>query len=142
MEEVQFLKDPRLALAVGFYGESAEDYSGPRKEFFRLCLREIKAKYFDNGLKDHLSNDYSTIGLIMVLSTLQNGSVPRLLKEDHLQALFPSEEPSNPCISRLRFGFKTLELIKKEMVYLTSFTFLDPQKVQPCQEESWLSFSH
>ena len=38
MEEVQFLKDPRLTLAVGFYGESAEDYGGPRKEFFRLCL--------------------------------------------------------------------------------------------------------
>ena len=110
MEEVQFLKDPRLTLAVGFYGESAEDYGGPRKEFFRLCLREIKAKYFDNGLKDHLSNDYSTIGLIMVLSTLQNGSIPRFLKEDHLQALFSSGEPSNPCISKLRFGFKTLGL--------------------------------
>lgn len=110
MEEVQFLKDPRLTLAVGFYGESAEDYGGQRKEFFRLCLREIKAKYFDNGLKDHLSNDYSTIGLIMVLSTLQNGSIPRFLKEDHLQALFSSGEPSNPCISKLRFGFKTLGL--------------------------------
>ena len=64
----------------------------------------------DNGLKDHLSNDYSTIWLIMVPSTLQNGRIPRFLKEDHLQALFSSEEPSNPCISKLCFGFKTLEL--------------------------------
>ena len=107
---MQFLKDPRLTLSVGFYGESAEDYGGPRKEFFRLCLREIRAKYFDNGLKGHLANDYTAIGLIMALSTLQNGSIPRFLKEDHLQALFSSEEPSNPCISKLRIGCKTLGL--------------------------------
>ena len=107
MEELQFLKDPRLTLVVGFYDERAEDYGGTRKEFFRLCLREIKAKYFDSGLKGRLSYDYSTIGLIMALSTLQNGSIPRFLKEVHLQALFSSEEPSNPCISKLRFAFKT-----------------------------------
>lgn len=110
MEEMEVLKDQRLTLAVGFYGESAEDYGGPRKEFFRLCLREIKATYFDNGLKDHLAQDYSTIGLIMALSTLQNGSIPRFLKEDDLQALFSSEEPSNPCISMLRIGYKNLGL--------------------------------
>ena len=75
-------------------------------EFFRLCLPDIKAKYFDNGLKDHLANDYSTIGLIMALSTLQNGSIPRFLREDHLQALFSSKEPSSPCISKLQIGFK------------------------------------
>jgi len=110
MDEVQFLKDPRLTLSVGFYGECAEDYGGPRKEFFRLCLRDIKATYFDNGLKDHLANDYSTIGLIMALSTLQNGSIPRFVKEDNLQALFSSQEPSSPCIAKLRIGFKNLGL--------------------------------
>ena len=56
---MEVLKHQRLTLAVGFYGESAEDNGGPRKEFFRLCLREIKATYFDNGLKDHLAQDYS-----------------------------------------------------------------------------------
>ena len=29
MDEMQFLKDPRLTLSVGFYGECAEDYGGP-----------------------------------------------------------------------------------------------------------------
>ena len=67
MDEIQFLKDPTLTLSIGFYGECAEDYGGPRKEFFRLCLRDIKATYCDNGLKDHLADDYSTIGLIMAL---------------------------------------------------------------------------
>ena len=103
-------KRPQTNTCSCIYDERAEDCGGPRKELVRLCLREIKAKYFDSGLKEHLSYDYSTIGLIMALSTLQNGSIPRFLKEDHLQALFSSEEPSNPCISKLRFGFKTLGL--------------------------------
>ena len=114
IDEIQFLKDPRLTLAVGFYGECAEDYGGPRKEFFCLCLRDIKAKHFDNGLKDHLANDYSTIGLIMALSILQYDSIPRFVKEDHLQALFSSQEPSNPCIAKLRIGFKNLGLYQIE----------------------------
>ena len=29
MDEMQFLKDPRLTLSVGFYGDCAEDYGGP-----------------------------------------------------------------------------------------------------------------
>ena len=71
---MKFLKTPRLTLAVGFYGESAEDCGGPEKEFFRLFLREIKAKYFDSSLKGQfLANDYSTIGLI---STLQMAVSP------------------------------------------------------------------
>ena len=112
MDEIQFLKDPRLTLSIGFHGECAEDYGGPRKEIFRLCLRDIKATYFDNGLKDHLADDYSllTIGLIMALSILQNGSIPRFLREDHLQALFSSQEPSSPCIRKLQIGFKNLGL--------------------------------
>lgn len=110
LEEIQFLKEPRLTLEVGFYDESAQDFGGPRQEFFRLCLQEIKAKYFDNGLKDHLVDDYSTVGLIMALSILQNGVIPRFLKEEDLQALFSSEEPSDCCISKLRVGFESLGL--------------------------------
>ena len=110
LEEIQFLKEPRLTLEVGFYDESAQDFGGPRQEFFRLCLQEIKAKYFDNGLKDHLVDDYSTVGLIMALSILQNGVIPRFLKEEDLQALFSSEEPSDGCISKLRVGFEDLGL--------------------------------
>ena len=113
LDEIQFLKEPRVTLEVGFYDESAEesaeDFGGPRQEFFRLCLQEIKAKYFDNGLKNHLVDDYSTVGLIMALSTLQNGVIPRFLKEEDLQALFSSEEPSN-CILKLRVGFQSLGL--------------------------------
>jgi hypothetical protein len=34
----------------------ASDYGGPRKEFFRLILIEIKEKYFDKGIKTELFN--------------------------------------------------------------------------------------
>ena len=41
------------------------NYGGPRKEFFRLVLRAIKEKFFDNGLKNHLAEDYVIVGTIM-----------------------------------------------------------------------------
>ena len=44
--------------------QEAVDLGGPRKEFFRLIMIEIKEKYFDNGLRDLLSNDYKTVGVI------------------------------------------------------------------------------
>lgn len=43
----------------------AEDYGGPRKEFFCMCLKAIKEKYFDDGLLPHLAKAYHTVGVIM-----------------------------------------------------------------------------
>ena len=45
--------------------EAAEDFGGPRKEFFRVALSEIKKKYFDKGIREHLSKDCFMVGLIM-----------------------------------------------------------------------------
>lgn len=110
LEEVKCIENPRITLEVSFYGESAQDYGGPRREFFRICLQEIKAKYFDNGFREHLADDYTTVGLIMALSILQNGAIPRFLKEEDLQALFSTDQPSNPCIAKLQDGFDMLGL--------------------------------
>ena len=60
-------------------------------------------------MKEHVSEDYDTLGTILALSTLQNGPIPRFLKEEHLQELFFSESPS-PCIDYLRKGFRRLGL--------------------------------
>lgn len=49
--------------------QSAQDFGGPRKEFFRLVLREIKEIYFDNGLRELLSEKYYIIGIIFGMST-------------------------------------------------------------------------
>lgn len=110
LEEVSSIEDPQLSLEVSFYGENAQDAGGPRREFFRLCLQDIKQKYFDNGLKEHLSEDYKTVGLIMALSILQNGNIPRFLTEDQLQEIFISDSPKSNCLTNLREGFNKLGL--------------------------------
>ena len=99
----------RLTLEISFYGEKARDAGGPRKEFFRLCLKEIKEKYFENGLCELLAEEYEYVGVIMALSMLQNGPIPRFMPEDILQEVF-SETPPGPCTAALRRGFKKLGL--------------------------------
>ena len=42
----------------------AEEYGGPRKEFFLMMLKEIKIKYFDHGMRDDLEEDYYGVGLV------------------------------------------------------------------------------
>jgi hypothetical protein len=66
-----------------------------------VCLQEIKHKYFEHGLKPHLAKDYTDIGLIMTMSTVQNGSIPRFLSESMLQELFNADQPSE-CTANLR----------------------------------------
>ena len=56
-EELNDIENPRLTLEVSFYGEAANDAGGPRKEFFRLCLKEIKDKYFGNVLNDLIAEE-------------------------------------------------------------------------------------
>ena len=102
----------RLTLEVSFYGEIAKDSGGPRKEFFRLALREVKQKHFDDGFKVHLEEDYVMIGVLMALSILQNGPVPRFISENILQELFSVLAPSNPCVLRLREGLDKLGLVR------------------------------
>jgi len=71
-EEFEVEENPRLTLEVCFYGEGTVDAGGLRREFFRLCLQQIKNDYFDNGLKEHLSDDYYFAGIVMALNVLQN----------------------------------------------------------------------
>ena len=50
--------------------QTAEDFGGPRKDFFRLILSEIKEKYFDVGLRELLSEDYRIVGIIFDMEKL------------------------------------------------------------------------
>ena len=47
-----------------------KDYGGLRKEFFLQLIREAKIKYFDDGLIQHLEEDYFEIGLLFVSNIL------------------------------------------------------------------------
>ncbi len=116
MEEIGALlvEDVRLTLEVSFYGENAQDAGGPRREFFRLCLQAIKPKYFDSGLKEHLSEDYKIVGLIMALSVLQNGKIPRFLTEDQLQEIFMAERSTSSCLANLTQGLNMLPVFYRK----------------------------
>ena len=73
LDEISNVVNLRLPVEVNFTGEADRDYGGPRKEFFRLMLIEIKEKYFDGGLREDLAEKYKIVGIVMGLSVLQNG---------------------------------------------------------------------
>ena len=108
-EELNDIENPRLTLEVSFYGEAANDAGGPRKEIFCLCLKEIKDKYFGNGLNDIIAEEYEFVGMIMALSILQNGPVPCFVPEEILQQVFSDTTPGS-CIAELRKGLMKLGL--------------------------------
>ncbi|CAB3980212.1 leucine-rich repeat-containing DDB_G0290503 isoform X1 [Paramuricea clavata] len=123
LEEIGSIENPQLTLEVSFYGENAQDAGGPRREFFRLCLQQIMEKYFNNGLREHISEDYKTVGLIMALSILQNGNIPRF-PEELLQEIFIRDVPQSKCVANLREGFNKLglrEIVKNLPILLHLF---------------------
>ena len=123
LEEIGSIENPQLSLEVSFYGENAQDAGGPRREFFRLCLQQMMEKYFVNGLKEHISEDYKTVGLIMALSVLQNGKIPSF-SEELLQEIFIRDFPQSKCVSNLREGLNRLglrEIVKNLPILLHLF---------------------
>ena len=108
-EELKSVDDPRVTFEVQFYGEKAVDSGGPRREWIRLCNQQIKIKYFDNGVKEHLSEDYFYVGQMISIALLQNGQLPVYMPEDILQAIFVEKcEQLSPCIRELKRGMDTL----------------------------------
>ena len=108
-DELRAIQDPRITFQVEFYGEMAQDSGGPRREWIRLCNQHIKRRYFENGLKEHLSEDYFFVGQMAAIALLQNGQAPKYFSEDLLQDIFVSEEREvSPCVLKLREGLDSL----------------------------------
>ena len=107
--ELRSVEDPRITFQVEFYGEQAEDIGGPRKEWIRLFNQQIKAKYFDHGLKEYLTEEYYFVGQMAAIALLQNGQAPRYFSEELLNDIFVSDElASSKCVLKLRQGLDTL----------------------------------
>lgn len=122
--EIASIDNLRLPLEVNFMGEGAQDFGGPRKEFFRLVLKEIKEKLFDSGLMEDFAEYYYTSGIIMGLSVLQNGKIPTFLSEEQLQELIDDSSEHSPCILNLRNGLRkvgVLQLMAKMPLFLYLF---------------------
>lgn len=124
--EISLIDNLRLPLEVHFMGEGAQDFGGPRKEFFGLILTEIEEKLFDNGLIEDFAEDYYTSGIkkIMGLSVLQNGKIPTFLSEEQLQELIDDSSEHSSCIINLQKGLHkvgVLQLMQKLPVFLYLF---------------------
>ncbi|XP_028415392.1 uncharacterized protein LOC114538414 [Dendronephthya gigantea] len=105
MEEIAGLENLFFTLEVQFYGEVARDYGGPRKEFFRLMLLEIKEK------RHLLADEYICVGTIMGLSILQNGKLPQFLTDDLLTEMFESDVKAN-AVQHLIKGLEKLGIFQ------------------------------
>ncbi|KAK3101168.1 hypothetical protein FSP39_001460 [Pinctada imbricata] len=109
-DEIDSLTNLRPTLEVQFYNEVAVDNGGPRKEFFRLCMQEIKEKYFDNGLRELISDQYIFVGKLFALSIVQNGTIPAFLQAEVIQEMFYSDQSQSSCISNIQIGMDALGL--------------------------------
>ena len=108
-EELSGVTDPRVTFEIQFYGEVAVDSGGPRKEWLRLCNQNIKQKYFDSGLKEHLSEDYFYVGQMVCISLLQNGPLPTYIPEEILESIFADKgQQLSSCVSEFKRGMDTL----------------------------------
>ncbi|XP_033748894.1 uncharacterized protein LOC117333620 [Pecten maximus] len=105
-DEINGIENVRDTLEVQFYDEVAIDYGGPRKEFFRLVISAVMDRYFNNGLREHMAIDYKTVGKVISLSILQNGTIPHL-DENIINEIFFDDNPS-PCIRNLQMRLDIL----------------------------------
>ena len=106
-EELPYVLDPRNTFQVDFMGEDCADLGGPRKEWIRLVLKEIKAKYFDLGLRALMSKEYYYVGQIFGIAMLQNGQMPSFLSEALIEDLM-SAKSNDVCIKQMQWGMETL----------------------------------
>lgn len=100
--ELESIEDLNITFEVDFMGEIAQDLGGPRKEWIRLMNAALKAKYFDNGLKEFLSEQYYFVGVMVGVALLQNGQIPYLPLD--ITNSITDENSPNSCIANLKRG--------------------------------------
>lgn len=109
--ELEFIDNYRLTFKVDFMGEESVDQGGPRKEWIRLMNRQIKDKYFDNGLRHYLSKDYYYVGVMVGVAMLQNGQMPAFINDSILQEVLSPNKSGNPCVSEMQAGLEMLGIL-------------------------------
>lgn len=70
--------------------EKARDMGGPRKELIYLMNLAIKENYFAQGLREHTSDDYFCVDIIMGIALPQNGQLPTFLLVNVIEELVTS----------------------------------------------------
>ena len=109
--EFESIADFCKTFEVDFMGEEATDLGGPRKEWIRLMNHAMKEKYFANGLREFLSDEYYFIGVMMGIALLQNGQLPCFLPLDVIDRLVNRQE-QDKCIINLQRGLNMFGLTR------------------------------
>ncbi|KAK2552423.1 hypothetical protein P5673_026508 [Acropora cervicornis] len=69
-EEFSDVTDPRVTFEIQVCIKVGVDSVGPRKQWLRLCNRNVKLKNFDNGLQEQLVEDFVFVGQMKVFYIL------------------------------------------------------------------------
>lgn len=110
--ELDSIENFFLTYEVDFMGETAKDYGGPRREWFRECNKAIKEKYFDFGLRDLISDEYFNVGILIATCLLQGGQLPTYIPKEILEDLRDEDATSkSPCLSNLSKGLEKLGIV-------------------------------
>ena len=109
--ELEFIDNYRLTFKVDYMGEESVDQGGPRKEWIRLMNRQMKDKYFDNGLRQYLSKDYYYVGVMVGVAMLQNGQMPAFIDDSILQEVLSPNKSGNACVSEIQAGLEMLGML-------------------------------
>ena len=56
--ELESITDYHVTFEIAILEEMAKDFGRPRKEWITIVNKAIKEKYFDNGLRDLLADEY------------------------------------------------------------------------------------
>ena len=75
-------------VGVTFAGEEAVDYGGPRREYFRLLMKDVgsstlfKSQWFTHNLESLNNQEYELAGKLVAWSVLQGGPGPKNLSNN------------------------------------------------------------
>ena len=111
IRELEFIDNYRLTFKVDFMGEESVDQGGPRKEWIRLMNRQMKEKYFDNGLRQYLSKDYYYVGVMVGVAMLQDGQMQAFIDDSILQEVLSPNKSDNACIGEMQAGLEMLGML-------------------------------
>ncbi|EDO49304.1 predicted protein [Nematostella vectensis] len=123
--ELSGIQDHTLTFEVEFIGEMAKDLGGPSKEWIRLMNCAIKEKYFDQGLRQYLSDDHYYVGIMIGIALLPNGQLPAFMQNEAIDQLlvFPQVDK---CIANIQRGLKVFGLCTIINIYPTLLHLLGP----------------
>ena len=107
-------------------GKVSVDLGGPRKEWIRLVNREMKAKYFDNGLREYLSQDYYYVGIMIAVAMLQNGQMPAFIDDHILQEILSRNRSLDPCVNEMKAWLEKLGMLSALQQLPTLINLLRP----------------